>query len=257
MAQQKRKGKPQKSGGQGMFYLVLAVIAVVGVAAIVFSVRGGSGTAGAAATEPVALDIADMRDLHDRATPKRLGDEDAPTRIVVFSDFMCPACAAFGLQQRARMMPWIESGDAQFIAYDFPLGGNFVHSFLAARAARCAGDQQSAGSPDGTGFWPYHDLLYQRQRFWSAERSALDTFIEYGRELRFDDRSFERCVKSDRHADVVTANRMMGDQLGVRGTPTVLVNNRRIGGQNINQMGEQVLEILRQAHGQEAVTETP
>lgn len=252
MAQNKRKGRTagsQRDSSQSIFYVVLGVIVLAGVVAIFFAVRGGNGTA---ATEPVALDVADARQLYDRATPKRIGDEAAPVRVVVFSDFQCPACAAFALSERPRIMPWIERGDAQFIAYDYPLGGNFAHGFLAARAARCAADQPMEGTLDGTAYWPYHDLLYQRQASWSQERTAVDAFLGYAGDLGMDTRAFEQCVRSDRHAEVVTANRMVGDQLGVRGTPTVLVNNRRVGGRTIGDMGTEVIRILEETTGEEA-----
>jgi protein-disulfide isomerase len=234
-----------------MFYVVLGVIALVGIGAIFYAVRGGTA-AGGAATEPIALDVTDARELYQQATPKRLGPDAAPVKIVVFSDYMCPGCGAFALDERPRFMPWVDAGQAQYIAYDYPLGGNFVHSFLAARSARCAAEQQLAGAEDGTGFWPYHDLLYQRQATWSSHRDALPTFLEYGRELGLEQNAFERCVRSDRYADTVTANRMVGDQLGVRGTPTVLVNNRRVSGRHIREMGDEVIRILRETVGEPA-----
>jgi protein-disulfide isomerase len=254
VAQSKRKKQTAGGGGQGVFYAVLAVIAVAGVAAIVYAVVGG-GT-GTMVTEPVELDIADVRELHDRATPKRLGEDAAPNRVVVFSDYMCGGCAAFGLQERQRIMPWIERGDVQYIAYDFPLGGNFVHSFLAARAARCAGEQSVAGSLDGTGFWPYNDVLYQQQGEWASQRAVDDTFLGYARDIGLDERDFEQCLRSDRHAETVTANQMIGQQLGVNSTPTVLVNNRRISGGNIREMGNEVLRLLEEsAAGQQAAVQ--
>lgn len=253
MAQSKRKGQPRKNagGGQGMFYAVLGLIALAGVAAIVYAVRGGT-TAGTA-TEPIALDFADTRELMERATPKRIGPDAAPTKVVVFSDFQCPGCGAFALQQRPRIMPYVEQGDVQFLAYDFPLGGPaFAHSFLVARAARCAGDQPMSGTPDGTGYWPYHDLLYAQQSAWSPQRTVDDQLVTYAGQVGLDTRAFEQCLRSDRFADVVTANRMVGDQLGVTGTPTVLVNNRRVGGRTINEMGDQVMRLIRQTVGEEA-----
>jgi protein-disulfide isomerase len=234
-----------------MFYVVLGVIAVAGVLAILYAVRGGGG--GATATEPVALDVADARELMERAEPKRVGQEDAPVRIIVFSDYQCPGCGVFALQQRARFMPWIERGDAQLLLYDYPLGGSFVHGFLASRAARCAAEQPMDGTHDGTAFLPYHDMLYQQRNDWAQQRTAVDTFIGYAGMLGLNTREFEQCLRSDRHAEVVTANRMLGDQLGVRGTPTVLVNNRRIGGRTIDEMGDQVVEMLESLAGREAV----
>jgi MerR family transcriptional regulator, copper efflux regulator len=131
-------------------------------------------------------------------------------------------------------MPWVEDGTAQLILYDFPIGGSLVHGFLAARAARCAGAQPPAGSPDGSGYWPYRDLLYGEQGSWSPRRSVSEEFIGYARDIGLDGRDFERCLLSDRFADVVTANRMIGDHLGVRGTPTVMVNNLRVTGSTID-----------------------
>lgn len=251
MAQNKRKGRTggttSRDSGQTIFYGVLGAIILAGVVAIFFAVRGGSGTP---ATEPVPLDVADARQLYDRATPKRIGDEGAPVRIVVFSDFQCPGCAAWAISERPRIMPWIERGEAQYIAYDYPLGGNFVHSFLAARAARCAGEQPMAGTTDGTAYWPFYDRLFQQQSAWSSQRTVVDTFLGYAQDLGLDARAFERCVRSDSHAEVVTANRMLGDQLGVRGTPTVMVNNRVVSGRSIGDMGAQVIRMLEETTGQ-------
>lgn len=249
MAQSKRKGQPARGGSQTAFYIVLAVIALVGIGAIFYAVRSGPG-AGSIAMEPVDLDFTDSRELYEKATPKRIGSDAAPVKIVVFSDFQCPGCGAFALRERPRIMPWIERGDAQYISYDYPLGGGFVHSFLAARAARCAGDQTLRGTTDETGYWPYHDRLYSYQSTWSSQRDVVDTFIGYAREVGLDAAAFEQCLRSDRHAETVTANRMVGDQLGVRSTPTVLVNNRRVSGQTIDQMGSQVIRILQETAGQ-------
>jgi protein-disulfide isomerase len=254
VAQSKRKGQPRNGGGgQGMFYVVLGLIAVAGVAAIVYAVRGGTGAG--TATEPVELNFADNQELMERATPKRLGEDTAPVRVVVFSDFQCPGCGAFALGERPRIMPFVDRGLAQFIAYDYPLGGGFVHSFLAARAARCAGEHPMGGTPDGTAYWPYHDALYQQQSNWSPQRTAMDDFLGIARELGLDGRAFEQCVRSDRYADVVTANRMVGEQIGVSGTPTVLVNNRRVGGRNIREMGDEVIRILQELTRDEAATQ--
>ena len=52
--------------------------------------------------------------------------------------------------------------------------------------------------------------------------------MEYAAELRLDRAAFESCLRSERYADVVTANRMLGDRLGVSGTPTVIINGRRL-----------------------------
>jgi protein-disulfide isomerase len=178
--------------------------------------------------EPVAVDFADSRELYERAVPKRIGSDDAPVKIVVFSDFMCGGCAAFSLRERPRIMPWIERGEAQYIAYDFPLGG--ASSTDSSRPAPPAAPGTSPWpapwtapptGPTRTGSTPTRARGPASAMCWTPSSGTPD-------EIGLDRRAFEQCLRSDRHADVVTANRMVGDQLGVNSTPTVLVNNRRV-----------------------------
>ncbi|HSH45986.1 MAG TPA: thioredoxin domain-containing protein [Longimicrobiales bacterium] len=246
MAQRQRKGTPaQKSGGNTMFYIVLGVIALGGILAIAYAMGGSGG----AATEMVDLEVADAEALYEQATPIRLGADDAPVKIVEFADYQCPGCRAFGLQVKPRIMPYIEDGRAQFVFYDFPLGGAHVHAFLAARAARCAGEQELGGQG---GYWTYHDKLYQEQSSWSPRQSVVDDFVDYAEEVGLDRGAFDSCLRSDRFADVVTANRLLGEELGVRSTPTVLVNNRQVGGVNIQQMGDNLLQLMEEVLGASA-----
>ncbi|HUG39612.1 MAG TPA: DsbA family protein [Longimicrobiales bacterium] len=242
MAQRQRKGTPpQGAGGNNtVFYIVLGVIALAGIIAIAYALAGGGGTT---ATDPIDLETANVQELYERATPLRLGDENAPVKIVEFADFQCPGCGVFSLQVKPRLMPYIERGQAQLVYYDFPLGGSHVHSFLAARAARCGGEQQLEGRD---AYWAMHDKLYQEQSDWAAEQDAADEFVDYAAEIGLDRREFERCLRSDRFADVVTANRRLGEQLGVASTPTVLINNRLVGGRTIQDMGDQLLTILQE-----------
>jgi protein-disulfide isomerase len=228
-----------------VFYGVLGVIVVAGLVAIGYAMFGNGG--GSAATELVELDIESTQELYEQATPVQLGAEDAPVKIVEFADFQCPGCGAFSLQVRPRIMPYIESGLAQLAFYDFPLGGNYVHSFLAARAARCGGAQELTTTEPGGAYWAYHDKLFAEQASWSRERDVVDHFIRYGGEIGLDEGELASCIRSDRYADVVTANRVLGEQLGVSSTPTVLVNNQRVGGRSIQDMSDNLVAVLEQA----------
>jgi len=132
-------------------------------------------------------------------------------------------------------------GQVQFIFYDFPLVGAHPHSFLAARAARCAGEQEIPGAErDNAAYWAYHDKLYAEQSSWTYETSVVGDFVDYAEEIGLDSRAFSTCLNSDRYADVVTANRLLGDQLRIMSTPTILVNNRRIGFPNAAQLVEAI-----------------
>jgi protein-disulfide isomerase len=168
--------------------------------------------------EPVALDESPQELA--RALPVSLGDPDAPAVVFEFSDFQCPACAQFatgplvGLKER-----YVRTGQLRWDRYDFPLTRMHPHAFLAARAARCAGDQER--------YWEYHDHLYQTQRAWSGQADAQEAFLLAGEAAGLEGAAFRRCVRSDRHAEEVTRNLRLGMTLGVPGTPTLFINGQR------------------------------
>ena len=217
MASGKRKGQPQ-SKVKGL-YLALGVIAVIGIAGLAFALlRAGADTA----TAPVEVPGADdPQALVAAARGVRLGSADAPVTIIEFGDYQCPGCGVFASRVKPVLKQrYIDSGQAQFIYYDFPLVSIHANAFLAARAARCAEDQGK--------FWEYHDLVFARQSDWSTERNAEETFIELGSLVGLDQETFEDCVRSDAHAELVSANSALGDKLGVASTPTLFVNGKRV-----------------------------
>lgn len=222
MAAKKRKQRtaaPTGVDNMKIFYGVLAVIAVVGIGSILYA-RGQSA---GMATEPLDLsDVGDASALLQKAQPVPLGDEDAPVELLVFSDYMCPACATWaGRIEPMLKTEFIDEGKVRLLYYDFPLGGAHRYSFAASRAARCAGDQDR--------FWEYHDRLFATQQTWSySANMPTEHFMQIARDLGLDMEQFESCLRSDQHAEVVTANKMLGEQLGVGGTPTVFLNGRQI-----------------------------
>ncbi len=166
------------------------------------------------ARQPVDLVYGSPQELIELAQGVRRGPADAQVSIMEFADYACPGCAAFATGVKPIIdLSYGDDDRVNFVIYDYPM---FQHSFLAARAARCAGDQGE--------YWGYHDTLYANQMAWSRMADPLATFEEYARNLGLDRGEFRTCIRSDRHAEVVTANHLLGRQLGVGGTPTILVN---------------------------------
>ena len=199
------------------FYIVFAVLAVIGIGAVGYNL--GSNALNSAAMEPVDLEGVreDQRLLREMAVPVSLGDPDAPATVIVFGDFYCNHCASFSLRERPRIVSeLVEKGIARLEFYDFVLNPSpEAGTFLAARAARCAGDQGM--------YWEYHDRLYRNQLRWGMESDKLGAFLEMGEDLGLDRGEFQSCVNSDRFAQEVSANREMAHALGLDGTPAVMV----------------------------------
>ncbi|MGQ0814755.1 MAG: DsbA family protein [Gemmatimonadota bacterium] len=214
---QTRKAKPASKLKN--FYWLLGGLGVLGVAAIAWAVM----RQGSAALEPVVVEGADdPQALVEKAKGVPIGKDDAPVKLLVFSDFQCPYCGTFALQiEPALVTEFVTPGKLQIVYYDFPLGGAHKYSFLASRAARCAGDQNK--------FWEYHNILFARQPDWSFdENPPIGKLLDLGAEVGVDRDLLESCVRSDKHQDVVSANRLLGDRLLVNATPTLFLNGRKV-----------------------------
>ena len=109
---------------------------------------------------------------------------------------------------------------------DFPLPAHSL-AVPAHEAARCAGEQGR--------YWAYHDVLFERQ-----PRFEREDLVEYAINLNLDRERFERCVDSRRFRTAVEADFAEGRELGVRSTPTFLINGKPI-------MGAQPVETFREA----------
>ncbi len=204
MSRSDERRKAREQGGSDMtkFYVILGVVAIVGIGAVGYSVT--SSALGAAAMEPVEVEgLDDLTLLAEIAQGVTKGDEDAPITIIEFGDYACPGCGGFALSVKPQVeLLLVETGKAKFVFYDFPITTIHPTSFLAARTARCAQDQGK--------FWEYHDALFRNQASWRLEANPIANFLGFGEDVGLDADEFEACVKSDRHADLVTANMRLG-----------------------------------------------
>ncbi len=213
------KQSTSKSSGMKGIFIVLGVVAAAGGGLIAMSMmkQGVPATQASAQIAPVL----NSSDLMAKARGVTRGNTNAPVKLMVFSDYMCPWCGEYATTVANRIRTdFIDTGKVVEIYYDFPLGGSHVHSFLAGRAARCAEDQNR--------FWEYHDLLFSRQKEWSGERTPpTKMFIDYAKTVGLEKGKFASCLQSDMHADLVEYNRQLGEQAGVNSTPTVFINGQR------------------------------
>jgi protein-disulfide isomerase len=142
------------------------------------------------------------------------GPENAPVKIVFYTDFQCPFCkrGADVLTQVLQSYP----GKVQIIYRDYPLDFH-PNAMPAAQAAHCAAEQNS--------FWPYHDVLF-------ANQNALDSasLKKYAAGLTLNTQAFDECLDSGRYKKIVEEAAAEGARYGVRGTPGFFINGRPIRG---------------------------
>lgn len=159
------------------------------------------------------------------------GPADAPVRLDIYSDFQCPYCARAAEQVVVPLLATdVAEGRMRLVFHNFAILG--AESQWAARAAVCAAVQGS--------FWPYHDRLFAEQRGENVGTYRLERLVALAQEEGLDAEAFRRCLNARATAQLVEASYEQGRSLGVRATPTFLVNGRRV-------EGLVPLEYLRQA----------
>jgi len=145
-----------------------------------------------------------------------VGDADAPITIREFADYQCPACGAFSSTAERVRDELVESGQARFVFFDFPLPMH-AHAHEAAVAARCAERQGQ--------FWSYHNRLFESQREWAEQDDPTSMFLDLAVETGINADRLEQCIDQGATDDVIAQNQEAGKAAGLRATPTVIVGD--------------------------------
>lgn len=144
------------------------------------------------------------------------GDAEAPIKIVEFSDFGCGYCRRFHTETFPTLEEeWIDSGKVQW-KYVTYASGMFPNGLQAAFAAECVGEQGR--------FEPMRTLLYERQQDWKNDDDPYSIFAGYAEEIGVDVPTYQSCLDEDRRRSRVRSGVLTGARLGVRGTPSFLVD---------------------------------
>ena len=153
-----------------------------------------------------------------------MGSADAKLTVVEFSDFLCPYCA-----KASKYLKLSESANhdrARFIFRHYPLDNSCnrrlssnVHpgACLLAESTACAAEQDR--------FWPFHDKAFETKG--SISRQVVE---DIAAEVGLDVKAFNSCLDSGRALKIVQEDIEAGIRAGVRGTPTLFVNGRKLGG---------------------------
>ncbi|MBI4153714.1 thioredoxin domain-containing protein, partial [Candidatus Woesearchaeota archaeon] len=158
------------------------------------------------------------------------GSAGAPVTILEFTDFQCPVCSRFVSDVYPMLEEeFIKTGKVKFIVKNFPLDA--IHPFArkSAESSHCAREQGK--------FWEMHDILFENQR-------ALDVISlkGYAKQLGLDQTAFDSCLDTGKYAQAVDQEVSEALLYGFGGTPSFLVNGRKIEGLYPPSVFKQIIE---------------
>lgn len=168
-----------------------------------------------------------MQDIIDVNDPAE-GLDDAKLQVVEFGDFRCPVCKKNYYIIRELTFKYPEK--IQIIWKDYPVIAEDSVDF--ALAGECANEQGK--------FWAFHDKVFQMQ-----DELTLEDFSKVAQQIGVNEQLFNACLKSQEIYSRMQSDFIKGEEVGVAGTPTFIINGYKVQGYIPMEFWEDILESLK------------
>lgn len=150
-----------------------------------------------------------------------LGNLQAKVTVTIFTDFACHSCKLFAeTVEPAIIGKYVKAGRVKLVFRDFPFLGK--ESSWAAEAVHCANDQGK--------YKEYAAKLHALQEGHNPTVFSRENLKRLSQETGLEINQFSQCFDSGKYARLVKESLETGKDAGVRGTPTVFVNDKKIEG---------------------------
>ncbi|GEM_PF-216237 len=164
-----------------------------------------------------------------------LGNKDAKTQVIVFSDFQCPYCGEH-FKNIKETVESFGSDKVSLVYKDFPLSFH-LQGKNSAMAARCAQDQDK--------FWEMGELLYEFQKDWQ-DTEGTAKFKKYARDLKLDANKFNKCMDEKTSEALIEEDVDQANEIGIAGAPATFISTQFSSGvlsaMEINEMIQRELD---------------
>jgi len=141
-----------------------------------------------------------------------IGKADAPLTMIEFTDMQCPFCRQFHLTTFDQLKKnYIDTGKLRYVSRDFPLEAIHPLALAAAKAARCAGEQDR--------FWDLrHQVMLNNAQL---NPQMIGTLAD---DLKLDMPAFHACTDQTARFDAdIRKDIADGTNIGISGTPSFVV----------------------------------
>lgn len=145
-----------------------------------------------------------------------MGAVDASTQLVVFTDFQCPYCKELSVSYDSLLREF--PGDLKVVLRHYPISGIHPFAFQLAVGAECAARVDKLTE--------YHEVVFRNQDslpgLKMGEIAASSGVV--------DTTSFMSCMQESRPTEKVRQDSALGVEVGLTGTPLVILNNLKFSG---------------------------
>jgi len=160
-----------------------------------------------------------------------IGNKNAPVSIIMFADFQCPYCNATFPAINRVINDYKDK--VKFSFHHFPLPEH-QEAWQAALALEAAGNQNK--------YWEMYELLtntYQKQ---GDIALSYESIMDNAKKLNLNIDDFKNDIDHKANLRVIQKDIDSGQKMGVKGIPTVYINNRQVNGIQDYKVYSQIIE---------------
>lgn len=196
-------------------FLIIAIILVAAIIGGALLLRSGRNKD---PFTPVPASPQSTSPPSPQVDPERKLPGDAIVTLEEFGDYQCLPCGA--LHPTLKKLKQDLGPNLNFIFRNLPLTTIHKNALAAAQAAEAARIQNR--------FWEMHDLLYENQNLWTEDINPRSIFLKFASDLGLDTRRFARDMDDKQVQLRIEADQDAASQLGISGTPTILIEGRQL-----------------------------
>ena len=151
-----------------------------------------------------------------------IGPDDAPNKVVIYEDFLCPYCGELEKRTRDDLAQLADDGKVQVEYRPFNLLGGDDDTSYSVRSAGAFSIVLE--KEDATVAKKFHDLLYENQPEETGPFPKSSELADLAVEAGADENAVRSPIENDEGTAWVTKATKAANDAGVQGTPTVLLN---------------------------------
>lgn len=150
-----------------------------------------------------------------------MGDVNAKVTIVEYASMTCPHCRSF----HENILPqikekYVDTGKAKYILRPFPFDGD-RRGEAAFMLAKCA---------PNNAYYAMVDALFDTQSVWAGKGNPVPEFLRLSKLSGMTEADFKACLgNQDLLTKMVEGRNKAVREFGVTATPTVFVNDKKLG----------------------------
>ena len=165
-----------------------------------------------------------------------MGDVNAKVTIVEYASMTCPHCKSF----HENILPtikenYIDTGKVKYILRPFPFDGDRKGE-AAFMLAKCA---------PNNAYYPMIDALFSTQAKWAGKGNPVPELLRLSKLSGMTEADFKACLgNQELLTNIIKGRNLAVEQFGVRSTPTVFVNDEKLGDSSLDSISKAIEAAL-------------